>query len=75
MVVRGAVRVIAAVATRCQHFSASDLRAADHAAWLELRRQLAYRSEARRAQLRFRRQPEAYLANLEEQLLKMRLPS
>lgn len=75
VVVRGAVRVIAAVATRCQHFSASDLRPADHGAWLELREQLAYRSEARRAQLRFRRQPEAYLATLEEQLLKIKLPS
>lgn len=75
VVVRGSVRVVAAVATRCQHFSASDLRPTDYAAWLELRERLAYRQDARRAQLRFRRQPEAYLATLEEQLLKMRLPS
>jgi hypothetical protein len=75
VVVRGAVRVVAAVATRCQHFSASDLRPTDYAAWLELRERLAYRRDARRAQLRFRRQPEAYLATLEAQLLKVRLPS
>jgi hypothetical protein len=37
VVVRGSVRVVAAVATRFQHFSASDLRPDDHAAWLELR--------------------------------------
>lgn len=75
VVVRGSVRVVAAVATRCQHFSASDLRPTDYAAWLELRERVAYRQEARRVQLRFRRQPEAYLATLEEQLLKMKLPS
>lgn len=75
VVVRGAVRVIAAVATRCRRFSASDLQPADHAAWIELRERLAYRREARRAQLRFRRKPEVYLAALEEQLLKTRLPS
>jgi hypothetical protein len=75
VVVRGSVRVVAAVATRCQHFSASDLRPTDYAAWLELRERLAYRRDARRAQLLFRRQPEAYLATLEEQLLKVRLPS
>jgi hypothetical protein len=75
VVVRGAVRVIAAVATRCGRFSASDLRPGDHAAWIELRKQLAYRQEARRAQLRFRRKPEAYLAALEKQLLKSSLPA
>jgi hypothetical protein len=73
VVVRGSVRVIAAVATRCRYFSASDLRPSDHTAWLELREQLAYRREARRAQLRFRRKPEAYLAALEEQLLKIEI--
>jgi hypothetical protein len=75
VVVGGSVGVVAAVATRCQHFAASDLRPTDYGAWLELRERLAYRQEARRVQLRFKRQPEACLATLEAQLLKMRLPS
>lgn len=51
------------------------VRPADHASWTELREQLAYRQEVRRAQLRFRRQPEVYLAAPEEQLLKASLLS
>ena len=37
---------------------------------LLLRQQLATRAESRRAQRRFRRDPTAYLAKLEEQLLQ-----
>lgn len=74
-VVRGSVRLVAAVATRLSAFAPDDLRPADLAAWRTLRQRLDFRHEARRCQLRFRRQPDAYLAALEEQLLKPTLPS
>jgi hypothetical protein len=74
MVVRGRVRLVAAIATRTQALSSADLQLTDVAAWRRLRAELAYRQEARRAQLRFRRAPDAYLAQLEARLLKLSLP-
>jgi len=73
-VVRGSVRLIAAVATRLSPFAPTDLQPSDLAAWHTLRQELDSRHEARRCQLRFRRHPDAYLAALEEQLLKSALP-
>jgi len=73
-VVRGSVRLIAAVATRLSPFAPADLQPSDLAAWHTLRQELDYRHEARRCQLRFRRHPDAYLAALEEQLLRSALP-
>src|SRR5207302_9160878 len=70
LVVRGSVRVVAAVATPAGGFRAEDLRPPDLARWRKLRDSLAYRHETRRAQLRFRRDPQAYLAKLEDRLLK-----
>ena len=75
MVVRGSVRVVAAVATPPGGFDADDIRPMDIRKWRTLRASLERRRESRRAQLRFRRDPEAYLAKLEEQLLKQALPS
>jgi hypothetical protein len=75
LVVRGSVRVIAAVATRQHPFRATDLCPRDLARWQELRQELEYRHEARRAQRRFRTDPAAYLAALEDQLLKSGLPA
>jgi hypothetical protein len=73
-VVRGAVRLVAAVATRLKPFSAAELRPTQLPAWQRLRRDLAQRHEARRAQHRFRRAPEAYLAQAEAILLQSALP-
>jgi hypothetical protein len=83
LVVRGAVRVVAAVATqqrqqRARPFGESDLRLqrpADLARWRHLRAELAHRQDARRAQRRFRRDPDAYLTALETQLLRPSLPA
>ena len=75
LVVRGAVRVVAAVATRAQPVAETDLRPADLAAWRTLRQQLATRQAARCAQRRFRRDPDAYLAALEEALSRGGLPA
>jgi hypothetical protein len=74
-VVRGSVRLVAAVATRLTGFTSDSLRPTDLASWRRLRQQLDFRHEARRCQLRFRRNPDAYLAALEDQLLKSALPS
>lgn len=75
MVVRGSVRLLAAVATPPEGFDASSIRPIDIERWRALRGSLEKRRESRRAQLRFRRDPEAYLGRLEEQLLKQALPS
>jgi hypothetical protein len=83
LVVRGAVRVVAAVATqqRQQHgrsFGEADLRlrrSADLARWRRLRAELTHRQQARRAQRRFRRDPDAYLSALEAHLLQPGLPA
>ena len=70
MVVRGSVRVIAAVVTKEQIFSAEELRPNDYQRWRDLRAQLQQREETRRQQFRFRKNPAAYLAALEAQLLE-----
>ena len=74
LVVRGSVRVVAAGASRCFPVSAADLRLTDVMAWRMLRQQLDYRHEGRRSQLRFRRDPQAYLAALEQRLITSSLP-
>jgi len=75
MVVRGSVRVVAAVVTPPEGFAAADIRPDDLKRWRELRASLEQRRESRRSQLRFRRDPAAYLGRLEEQLLKQALLS
>lgn len=74
LVVRGAVRLVAAVATRSQAFADADLCPADLAAWRTLRQQLQTRQAARRAQRHFRQNPDAYLSALEQQLSQPALP-
>ncbi len=69
-VLRGSVRV-ATVLTADQHdYGASGLRLTDRAAWQALRQQLDDRQETRRAQHRFRKDPDVYLGTLEQQLLQ-----
>jgi hypothetical protein len=75
LVVRGAVRVVATVATRERPFAAEELQLRDIAAWRDLRGQLAYRQDARCAQLRFRKDPAAYLQALEDRLSQPSLPT
>jgi hypothetical protein len=75
LVVRGAVRVVASVASRLHAFSRPELCPTDLARWRTLRSELNHRHEARRMQYRFRASPESYLATLEEKLIKERLPA
>ncbi len=69
VVVRGSVRVITAVVATEQSFSAEDLRPSNYLRWRELRIHLQQCEETRRRQFRFRKDPAAYLAALEAQLL------
>jgi hypothetical protein len=73
LVVRGAVRIVASVASRLYPFSGVELCPTDLARWRTLRSELNNRHEARRMQHRFRKSPEKYLADLEEKLIKERL--
>jgi hypothetical protein len=70
VVVRGSVRLMAVVLTKQEDLQAADLQPSDYQAWRQLRTQLHYREEARRKQFRFRKDPPAYLAALEAQLLE-----
>jgi hypothetical protein len=69
VVVRGSVRVVAAVTSKQQLFSAEELQSRDYLQWRKLRAQLQQREECRRWQFRFRKDPERYLPALEAQLL------
>jgi hypothetical protein len=70
VVVRGSVRVMAAVTSIQQVFSLEELRPRDYQRWRDLRRQLQQREETRRQQWRFRKDPAAYLAAIEARLLQ-----
>lgn len=69
VVVRGSVRLLAVFVTKREDLQATDLQPTDYLAWRQLRAHLQYREEARRQQWRFRKNPAAYLAALEAQLL------
>lgn len=74
LVVRGAVRLLAAVVTPQHPFAGADLRPSDLDAWRRVRQQMTIRQESRRAQSRFRKDPATYLAALEARLLQPSLP-
>lgn len=67
IVLRGEVRVIAATATatRLRAPTARDLGRVNRQRWADLRRRLEPRRLARTLRTRFRRNPKAYLAELE----------
>jgi hypothetical protein len=75
LIVHGAVRLQAALATREQIFTAQDLAPHDLQTWREIRTQITFRQDARRKQSRFRKDPDAYLFALETQFLKEGLRS
>jgi len=66
LVVRGAVRVLAATLTRLAPITAPDLAAVDLVKWRETRSRLKQRHHARVLRSRFRRNPATYLATLEQ---------
>lgn len=74
-VLRGQVRFVAATIRPTRPFEGEDLRPRDISAWRQLRTTLAAQQETRRQQRRFRRDPDTFLAAIEEQLLKVNLPT
>lgn len=74
-VLRGAVRLVAAVSTQTRTFSAHELVPHDPDQWRKLRSRLQQRAEQQRRQCRFRKNPQVYLASLEDMLVKLTLPS
>jgi hypothetical protein len=74
LVLRGAVRLVAWAATRVRPFASEELVPETVSAWQELRHALETRRHQRTQRRRFRRDPAAYLATLEADLLKLILP-
>jgi hypothetical protein len=70
LVVRGSVRLVASLATRLHSFTPDELRLTNLLLWRHIRERLAFREEARRRQCRFRKNPSAYLLDIETRLLK-----
>ena len=75
LVLRGAVRLVSGAATRLRKPSGAELQPRDPVRWKQLRQQLDARRHIRRRGLHFRRNPKAYLGDLEERLGKLILPS
>jgi hypothetical protein len=76
LVVRGSVRLTAAAATRLRGpVRGEDLAPSDLGAWRALRAGLERRQEVRAQGRRFRRDPAAYLQDIEDALIKGTLPS
>jgi len=75
LVVRGSVRLPSALATRLRgEVRGEDLRPSDLDSWRELRAGLERRQAIRAQGRRFRRDPAAYLQQLEDALIKRTLP-
>lgn len=69
LVVHGAVRLQAALATRVKTFTAQDLVPHDLQAWRDVRAEISSHQRKRCKQFRFRKDPSAYLADIERLLL------
>ena len=74
-VLRGEARLVAAIATRLRPPSSADLGCVDRKQWKDLRQRLDRRRQARTLRSRFRRDPAAYLAALEEKARQLSLPA
>jgi hypothetical protein len=74
LVVCGATRLPAAVASQTHCFTAEELASADLQQWRITRARLAQRRLPRVLSRRFRQDPDAYLQALEERLIKLSLP-
>jgi len=74
LVVMGSARLVSGLATRLRPEEGLQLSPGYVARWRELRAELERRRESRRKQRRFRHDPAAYLAKLEQQCLQLTLP-
>jgi hypothetical protein len=74
-VLHGSVRLVAGVATRLRQFSTADLAPSNIARWQQVRKTIRQRFALRAQGRRFRRDPDAYLAQLEETYFRLALPA
>lgn len=74
LVLRGSVRLVAAVTTRIQTFGVKDFATVPLDQWRAVRAELRKHQLKRIEQRRFRRHPKHYLAQLEAQFLQLALP-
>jgi len=74
LVLRGAARLVAGLATRAGAGTAADLAAADRDKWQQLRTEMEQRRQRRVERRHFRRDPDRYLKDLENRLNQSRLP-
>lgn len=74
LVLRGSVRLIAAVTTRIRTFVVEEFATVSRERWQDVRSQLQKHQLKREKQRRFRRAPNEYLADLESQFLQLALP-
>lgn len=75
LVLRGPVRVLAALGTREQTYSGQELAPMSLATWRTMRAELESRRQSRVLRCRFRRDPTAYLHQLEAILLQKPVPA
>ena len=75
LVLPGEARLLAAAATRQRCYTAEDLAEADPQKQRQLREQMERRRLRRVKRRQFRRDPEAYLRDLEGKLLQLTLPA
>jgi hypothetical protein len=75
LVLRGSVRLVAALATRPREVQVAELSGADRSAWRRLRTELEQRRHRRVERRQFRRDAEQYLKALEDKLYQSRLPA
>jgi hypothetical protein len=74
LVLSRSIRLVAAMATRLQLFSAWEIAPETLDAWHHLHYELAIQRQHRTLHRRFRHDPTSYLAQLEADLLKLSLP-
>jgi hypothetical protein len=75
LVLPGEARLLAAAATRQRCYTADDLAEADPQRRQQLREQMEIRRLRRVKRRQFRRDPQTYLRDLEDKLLRLTLPS
>src|SRR4051812_28398585 len=75
LLLRGEARLIAVIATRQHPPSGADLGRVDRERWNDLRQRLNHKRQARILRTRFRRNPDAYLAELEQKAYQLTLPA
>lgn len=75
LVTDGSVRVPASLYTRAAPVTVQMLASVPHERWRARRAELGRQHKARRQRCRFRKNPERYLATLEQDIDKLTLPS